>query len=99
MNKYLIDFFLTLITPAGIAGIVRTALGALFGWLVSQGWLDPGELEKFIAVLVAGLVPILWSVLQKMRSGKVLTAALELPPGATKLEAEDLADLKDKQGI
>jgi len=69
-----------------IRGLLRhfgTIIGA---YLVHKGWIDGGDVEAVIGALIA-LGSIGWSVWNKRQTTKTITAALDLPSGASR---EDL---------
>ncbi len=76
MQPYLVNFFLGMVTPAGIASVLRWALAAACGALVAKGWLTTDQVAECVTVVVTGVVPLVWGILQKVRQQEITVAAL-----------------------
>lgn len=78
-----------------LGAVIRFALAGVFGWLVAKGVITADQASRFSAAMVASLAmggaTLLWSLWAKYKSRLKLTAALELPKGATEDDAKDKA--------
>jgi len=66
--------------------LIRAALNALAGLLVTHGYLHPDEQGTLVNALlpaVLALVSVGWSVVEKQRRDKLLQTAMELPAGVS----------------
>lgn len=63
--------------------ILRSVIMMAAGWLVAHGLLPQGNLEEWVAAVVLVVLGVLWSLYQKYVAQRLLTTALNLPPGAT----------------
>lgn len=72
------DFIKPLFTMA-----VRHALGFLGGYLVSQGFITQEQNAQFVAGVLAVVVAVVWSVINKYMHKKAIDTALALPAGST----------------
>lgn len=74
-----------------IGTVVRWALMIAAGWLVNAGLLQQGSQVEWVTGIAAGLVALIWGIYQKYFAHKLLTTALNLPPGVTIQEVRELA--------
>jgi hypothetical protein len=73
-------------------GIVRHALGVIGAWLASRGLIDADTQDRLLsegATQIVGwllmLLPVLWSVAQKLQVTAWIRAALHIPSHAALL--------------
>ena len=68
---------------AFIWGIIRHVLTMLGGILVTSGYLESDQVTQFVGAVVF-LAMVVASAVNKIRQGKAVETALELPAGTSK---------------
>lgn len=71
-----------------VGSMVRHGLTLAGGYLISSGAIDQKGWEEASAGLAVVLVSLIWSFYQKHHNETVIQAALDMPKGATRKEAE-----------
>lgn len=76
-----------------LGGLVRYVLAGVFGWLIANGIIQPGQVDTLVSGIVGALIVIGWFLYQKIKAHKIALAALTLPAGSTLADAKAVYDV------